>query len=272
MALERHGSRAWCALAIGGLDPGGGAGIAADLRAFAAAGVFGCAAASLLTIQSTNGLRAVFVVPARRLVSQAEEVVAVQRVRAIKVGAVGSAANVRELARWLATRPTLPVVVDTVIAPTLGKERLLSRGALTPLKRILLPRATLVTANAPEAEALMDRRVRDVVDARRAAVALAESTGARAALVKGGHLPGPRAVDVLAAEGRVYELSAPRLRGPKIHGSGCALASLIAGRLAAGQGLVDAVHWAKRMHHSALARARDVGGRQTVLVFDPRVH
>jgi hydroxymethylpyrimidine/phosphomethylpyrimidine kinase len=272
MAHQGHGSRALCALAIGGLDPGGGAGIAADLRAFAAAGVFGCAAVSLLTVQSTHGLRAVFVVPARRLVSQAEEVVAAQRVRAIKVGAMGSAANVREMAGWLARRPHLPVVVDTVLAPTLGRERLLQRGALTALKRVLLPRATLITANALEAEALMDQPVRNVVEARVAAMALVEATGARAALVKGGHLQGPRAVDVLAADGRVYELAAPRLRGPAIHGSGCALASLIAGRLAAGEELVAAIRWAKRMHHVALSRARDVGGPQRVLVFDPRVH
>jgi hydroxymethylpyrimidine/phosphomethylpyrimidine kinase len=209
----------------------------------------------------------VFVVPARRVVAQAEEVVAAQRVAAIKIGALGSTANVREIAGWLAMRPELPVVVDPVIAPTHGRERLLSGNALTTLKRALLPRATLITANAPEAEALVGRRVRNVIDARAAAVAIVESTGARAALVKGGHLRGPRAVDVLATESHVYELSASRLRDPKAHGSGCALASLVAGRLAAGDGLIEAIRWAKRAHHRALERARDVGGPQRVLVF-----
>src|SRR5689334_8599742 len=98
-----------CALTIGGLDPGGGAGVVADLRAFAAAGVFGCAAVAVLTAQSTAGLRAAWPVRARQVVAQAEAVLARQRVRAVKTGALGSAANVRAVARLLAAHPGVPL-------------------------------------------------------------------------------------------------------------------------------------------------------------------
>jgi hydroxymethylpyrimidine/phosphomethylpyrimidine kinase len=267
-----------CALAIGGLDPGGGAGIAADLRAFAAAGVFGCAAVALLTVQSTAGLRSVRAIAAREVAAQAGEVLRHQRVRAVKVGALGSEANVRAVAKLLARHPTLPVVVDTPMLPTRGKAPLLARRALTALRDELLPRATLVTVNADEAHALVGESVRTVGEAHDAARALVKM-GARAVLVKGGHLgaaSGPSAVDVLAIAGEVVELRARRLVIAEVHGTGCTLASLIAGRLAARDGaggkvaaeaLVAAIRWAKRVHHAALARAVDVGGGMRVLVF-----
>ena len=123
-----------CALAIGGLDPGGGAGIAADLRAFAAAGAFGCAAAAVLTVQSTGGLRSVRSVPARELSAQVNEVMRHQRVRAVKVGALGGRENVRAVAKLLGRHADVPVVVDTPMLPTRGKGRLLAAGALAAVK------------------------------------------------------------------------------------------------------------------------------------------
>ena len=267
-----------CALAIGGLDPGGGAGIAADLRAFAAAGVFGCAAVALVTVQSTAGLRSVRALAAREVVAQAGEVLRHQRVRAVKVGALGSEANVRAVARLLARYPGVPVVVDTPMLPTRGKARLLAGRALAALRDDLLPRATLVTVNADEAHALVGEPVRTVGEAHDAARALL-MTGARAVLVKGGHLgaaSGPSAVDVLAIAGEVVELRARRLVIAEVHGTGCTLASLIAGRLASRDGaggkvdaeaLVSAIRWAKRVHHGALSRAVDVGGGMRVLGF-----
>jgi hydroxymethylpyrimidine/phosphomethylpyrimidine kinase len=268
-----------CALAIGGLDPGGGAGISADLRAFAAAGAFGCAAAAALTVQSTAGLRRVRVVAARELTAQVAEVMRHQRVLSVKVGALGGRDNVRAIAKLLARHPDIPVVVDTPIAPTRGRSRLLATDAVETLKGELLPRATLVTVNVDEARALLGEPVRSVSEAHDAARALA-ALGPRAALVKGGHLTGANAVDVLAVQGEVIELRARRLPidpTRPTHGSGCTFASLIAGRLAAAlpgrldrDALVAAVRWAKRVHHAALARAVDVsvdGRGLRVIVF-----
>jgi hydroxymethylpyrimidine/phosphomethylpyrimidine kinase len=262
-----------CALAIGGLDPGGGAGIAADLRAFAAAGAFGCAAVALITVQSTGGMRAARSVPAREVTAQAAEVLRHQRVRAIKVGALGSEDNVRAVARLVAGNPDVPVIVDTPVLPTRGSARLLASRALAALRDELLPLATLATVNLAEAEALVGEPARTLADARNAARELAVS-GARAVLVKGGHLTGPSAVDVLVMGSEVIELRARRLRLPPTHGTGCTFASLIAGRLAkrtrlrVGRNeLLVAVRWAKRVHHAALGRSVNVGGPMRVVVF-----
>ena len=268
-----------CALAIGGLDPGGGAGIAADLRAFAAAGVFGCAAVAVLTVQSTAGLRSVRAVSAREVAEQTAEVLRQQRVRAVKVGALGTEANVLAVARLLssARHADVPVVVDTPMLPTRGRARLLSARATAALREALFPRATLVTANADEAQALLGEPVRTVSEAHDAARALAKTLGrggARAVLLKGGHLPGASAIDVLAMDGEVIELRARRLAVGPVHGTGCTLASLIAGRLAGRTGarvgqaeLVAAIRWAKRVHHAALAKAADVGRGLRVISF-----
>jgi hydroxymethylpyrimidine/phosphomethylpyrimidine kinase len=139
-----------------------------------------------------------------------------------------------------------------------------------------LPRATLATVNVAEAEALLGAPVRTVADARDAARELARG-GARAVLVKGGHMEGAMAVDVLAVDGAIVELRARRLVLPPMHGTGCTLASLVAGRLAQGRAgqrarrigrvaLIDAVRWAKRAHHRALARAVDIGEGARVVV------
>jgi hydroxymethylpyrimidine/phosphomethylpyrimidine kinase len=273
MALVRAVRRVHCALAIGGLDPGGGAGIAADLRAFAAAGAFGCAAVAIVTVQSTDGLARVRPVSARDLRAQAEEVIAHQRVRAVKVGALGTEGNVRAVAELLARHDELPAIVDTPMLPTRGRPRLLARGAMRALREELLPRATLVTANADEAGALLGETVRTVGEAHDAARELVR-LGARAVLLKGGHLAGASAIDVLAIGGDVIELRARRLSVGAIHGTGCTLASLIAGRLAVRERprritraeLEGGIRWAKRVHHAALARAFDVGGRQLAML------
>ncbi len=261
-----------CALAIGGLDPGGGAGVIADLRAFAAAGVFGCAAVTLVTVQSTRGLRSARTLPPREVAAQAIEVLDRQRVRAVKLGALGSRENVVAVARLLARRGEIPIVVDTPMLPTRGRTRLLSPRALSAVRDELLPIATLVTVNLAEAQALLGERVLTVGEAHDAARALSR-TGARAVLVKGGHMGGDSAIDVLAIGGEVIELRARRLGIPPTHGTGCTLASLVAGRLARGarspdrEVLVAAIRWAKRVHHGALARAVRVGSGMPVLTF-----
>lgn len=263
-------SDAPCVLAIGGLDPGGGAGILADARAVARAGAFACAAIAVLTVQSTRGLVSATPTETRALEAAIDEVLATQNVRALKIGALGSEANARAVGRLLA-RTKLPSVVDTVMLPTRGRARLVAERGVEVIRTKILAHATLVTANAPEAAVLGRHPVTTLAEARAAAVALA-ARGARAVLVKGGHLAGARAVDVLAAGGELYELGAARLRLGPTHGGGCVLASLIAGRLARVEeantaAVVAAVRWAKRVHHRALVNAVAVGGPMRVLDF-----
>lgn len=257
-----------CVLAIGGLDPGGGAGILADARAIGHAGAFACAATAVLTAQSTSGLRSATRVRKTELLAQCNEVLRHENVRAFKLGALGSEENVVAIADLLAIHRELPAVVDTVMIPTRGRTRLLDERAVGAVKKRLLPRATLVTANAPEAEVLTGARVTSLDEAEAAAVRLLD-TGAKAILVKGGHLTGAKAVDVLAIGGkrpRVVRFSAPRLRLRPTHGGGCCLASLVAGRLVTTDEDVEAaLRWAKKAHHKALAAAADVGGDMRVL-------
>lgn len=276
MRSPRHS----CALSIGGLDPGGGAGLAADLRGIGAAGAFGCGVIAVVTVQSTSGLRSIVAIPAKDVLAQAREVMRHQRVRAIKTGALGSEANVRAVGDLLAKHRDVPAIVDPVMSPSRGRGRLLAEGAVGAVRSALVPRAALVMANVPEAEALTGKRVTSVSEAHDAALALCR-LGARAAMVKGGHMVGAQATDVLAIRGEdgeageVIEMRAKRLRLPPIHGGGCTFAALVAGRIAAdareyadaGSAVVlDAVKWAKRAHHRMLGSARDVGGEMRVLV------
>ena len=249
-------------LAIGGLDPGGGAGVLADARAIHRAGAFPCAAIAVLTVQSTSGLIGATPRGRRERIAACTEVLKNQRVRAMKIGALGTEENARAVGDLLAIHREVPAVVDTVMLPTRGHARLLDERAVKTLKKRILPRAALVTVNAPEAEVLTGHRVTRLDEAK-AAVARLLELGARAVLLKGGHLGGADATDLLgiAGGGAIVLLRAARLRIAPFHGGGCVLASLIAGRLATTDGpLVDAVRWAKKVHHAALLRTRDVGG------------
>lgn len=259
-----------CVLAIGGLDPSGGAGLLADARAIAKAGAYPCAVASLLTVQSTSGLRSVTPIAKKELLAASAEILKVQNIRAIKIGALGSEENTKAIGELLAIHRDVPSVVDTVMLPTRGRARLLAEKAVDLLRERVLKRATLVTVNAPEAEVLTGKRVTRHDEAERAAHTIL-GFGARAVLLKGGHLAGDEAIDLLAYhEGKhewLVELRAPRLALPPIHGGGCVLASLVAGRLAASKDdVVAAVKWAKKAHHRALANATDVGGDMRILL------
>ncbi len=265
-----------CALVIGGNDPGGGAGLAADLRALRVAKAFGCPVIAVVTIQSTRGLTKGRALGRAEVLAQVRAVAQAQRVRAVKTGALGSSENVKAIGQWLAGRKELPVVVDPVMRPTRGGGRLLDKSAVGAVQKWLLPRAAIVTANAYEATMLTGTRVATLDHARQAARMIC-AFGARAALVKGGHLRERRLVDVLvlAHGNRTIELPVQRLRLPPLHGAGCALASLVAGKLAvdardyAREGdamIVDAVRWAQRAHHAALSHPVDVGSGLRVLV------
>lgn len=261
------------ALAIAGLDPSGGAGLAADLRSFGAADVWGAAVCAALTVQSTRGVRALRAVPSALVLEQAREVLADAHVRVVKTGALGSAANARAVMALRAEHPGIPFVVDPVMLPSrrAGHEGGLHGRTLGPL-RALAAAATLVTPNLGEAAALLGEPVADE-DAPEAAAALV-AAGAQAALIKGGHGGGPESVDWLALRGgRLVRLARPRRRIPPVHGTGCTLASLIAGRLAARpragtprvDDLVDAARWARARLDRALAVPLKVGAGLRVI-------
>jgi hydroxymethylpyrimidine kinase/phosphomethylpyrimidine kinase len=268
-----------CALAIAGIDPSGGAGLFADLRAFAAARVWGCGVPAVNTVQSTAGMKSSRAFPSRDVMAQVREICAHQNVKSIKIGALGSAANVRAILLWLVEMPkAIPVVLDPVMLPSRGAHgaRLLDRAGVHALST-LASRVLLVTPNVPEAEALAGMTIRSIADAERAARALV-AAGARAALVKGGHLrassAGGEAVDVLAIGSRIVRFSAPRL-AVSVHGTGCTLASLIAGRMAqrdiaAGandQSIIGAVRWAKNRLQRALQHPARIGAGLSVLTL-----
>ncbi|HEY8429878.1 MAG TPA: bifunctional hydroxymethylpyrimidine kinase/phosphomethylpyrimidine kinase [Sandaracinaceae bacterium] len=244
------------ALSIAGSDPSGGAGIQADLKTFHQHGVYGAAAITLLTVQSTRGVRHVEVMRPELVRDQVAAVIEDVATHAAKTGALGSEGVVLQVAE-LAARFTFPLVVDPVMISKHGAP-LLDEAASRALRDALLPRAALVTPNAHEASALSGIEVRDRASAREAALAIAE-LGPRAVLVKGGHLAGEEAVDVLFAEGALHELSAPRIDTTHTHGTGCTYSAAITARLARGETLLSAVTLAKRWLTEALRRAPGIG-------------
>lgn len=231
--------------------------------------MWGCPVAAVITVQSAAGLVRSHALDAGLVAEQIEEALAHHPATVMKTGALGSSANVRAIRATLARRPRLLSVVDPVLVPTRGTSaRLLDRGALSGMTS-LCEQATVVTPNAAEASALTGIRVRDVDSMARAAEDLVQR-GARAALVKGGHVAGDRAVDVFATRAGVVRLSGPRHAVGEVHGTGCTLASLVAGRLATSENadedaLVEAARWSKRVLGRALARALRIGDGMRVV-------
>jgi hydroxymethylpyrimidine kinase/phosphomethylpyrimidine kinase len=256
------------ALSVAGFDPSGGAGVLADVRAFGAVGVYGVAAISLLTHQTTSGLRSVTMRNSRVVCTEVESLLAVQRVAAVKTGALGSAVLVRSLAQLLSRECYLhlPLVVDPVIAATRGTAELGSLATLRAIREKLLPRATVLTANAVEAALLAGTPVSSLRQAHAAARLLLQ-TGAHCVVVKGGHLRGSESVDIaLTSCGEAFELRSPRLAlARKVHGTGCAFAAYVCAHLALGRELGAALTQAKLHMQKSLQYAIDVGGAQNVI-------
>jgi hydroxymethylpyrimidine/phosphomethylpyrimidine kinase len=245
-------------LVIAGSDSGGGAGIQADIKAITALGAYAATAITALTAQDTLGVHGVLPVPPDFVRLQAETVLADLGADAIKTGMLGSAAMVEAVAALLAERaPGIPLVVDPVMVAK-GGARLLDPGAVAALKRDLLPLAALVTPNIPEAEALTGLAITGPEEMRHAADALL-TLGAPAVLLKGGHLPGSIAVDVLATLDGVVPLQHPRIATRHTHGTGCTLASAIAAGLAQDMALRDAVERARAYVQAAIAGAPGYG-------------
>ncbi|HIL25621.1 MAG TPA: bifunctional hydroxymethylpyrimidine kinase/phosphomethylpyrimidine kinase [Verrucomicrobia bacterium] len=231
------------ALTIAGSDSCGGAGLQADLRVFAALGVRGVSVVAAVTAQSPKRVLAVEAVKPTMVREQLAAVFEGNKPKAAKTGMLLTARNVEVVAEWFSKR-RMPLVVDPVMLSTSGAV-LLKPSAVKMLQKKLLPAATLVTPNVPEAEALTGLRIREPEDLRKAAHALFESHGC-AVLVKGGHLRGIKeAVDVLFDGREEWLFSLPRVKGRGMHGTGCVYSAAIIAGLVKGLSLPKAVEQGK---------------------------
>ncbi len=245
------------ALSVAGSDPSGGAGIQADLKTFSALGVYGGAVLTALTAQNTRGVRGVQGVPAGFVADQLEAVLDDLDVRAVKTGMLWSADVVAAVVDVLGRHQVPNLVVDPVMVATSG-DRLVDEGTVEAIRDLLLPIATVVTPNLPEAAALAGGPPPTDEDSMAAAGAALRATGAQAVLVKGGHLDGPKSVDVLVDKDGVLRLPAPRIRTANTHGTGCTLSSAIAARLTLGDEVRPAVVAAKGYLTGALRAAGEL--------------
>jgi hydroxymethylpyrimidine/phosphomethylpyrimidine kinase len=243
------------ALTIAGSDPSGGAGLQADLKTFQAFGVHGATVVTSVTVQDTTGVRDRLDLSRALVGAQLDVVLGDLPVGAAKTGLLPDADVVDAVVERLRAR-AFPLVVDPVLVATSG-DTLTSPSALGAIRDRLLPLAAVVTPNLSEAEALTGRPVRTVPEMRDAAAALC-ALGARAVLVKGGHLR-DRACDVLATGNEVHELEAARLAVGPVHGTGCTLSAAIAAELARGEDVFDAVQAARAYVRRALAASAALG-------------
>jgi hydroxymethylpyrimidine/phosphomethylpyrimidine kinase len=245
------------AVTIAGSDSGGGAGIQADLKTFSALGVYGASVITALTAQNTRGVTAIHDVPPDFLAAQIDAVFSDLAVNAVKIGMLSRPELIEAVAAGLERHGQQTVVLDPVMIAASG-DRLLVPEAIESLRRVLLPRALLITPNLPEAAALLDAPVATLLSEVRAQAQTLLAMGPRAVLIKGGHGEGPESVDVLLdAEGFV-ELAAPRVATRNTHGTGCTLSSAITAHLAKGHSLRAAVEGAKAYLTAAIGRADDL--------------
>jgi len=255
------------ALTIAGSDCSGGAGIQADLATFAAFKVYGASVITALTAQNTTGVRAIFEVSPDFVARQLDAVLDDLEVGAAKTGMLAGTAIIETLANRLRARPLRHLVVDPVMVAASG-DLLLDPAATASMRNLMLPLATLLTPNLREAEVLTGRAVTTVAEMRDAARALID-LGARAVLVKGGHLGG-EAIDVFFDGHRFDEFGAARIQSRNTHGTGCTLSAAIAAGLALGNQLEAAIGTAKNYITTAIRMARDIGhGRGPVNHFVP---
>jgi hydroxymethylpyrimidine/phosphomethylpyrimidine kinase len=242
------------ALTIAGSDSSGGAGIQADLKTFAALGVYGSSVITALTAQNTTGVSGIHDVPPEFVAAQIDAVFSDLEVAAVKIGMVSQTATIEAIVAGLDRWKPRHVVLDPVMVATSGAP-LLAKSAIELLRTQLLPRATVITPNLPEAGALLGASVAtDRAAIERQACDLLQ-LGARAVLVKGGHGEGAESMDYLVTSDTIRVFSAPRIGTRNTHGTGCTLSSAIAAGLAKGLSLEDAIDAAKRYVTAAIAAA-----------------
>lgn len=241
------------ALTIAGSDSGGGAGIQADLKTFSALGVYGASVITAVTAQNTRAVTAVEAISPALIRAQIEAVFADLPPQAVKTGMLGDSQTICIVADSLAAVALPYLVIDPVMVAKSG-DKLLADAAIATLRERLIPLATLITPNLPEAGELLGRSVTTRDDMPQAAADLL-ALGCHAVLLKGGHLAGDASDDLLLTTGGATWLSAARHPGKNTHGTGCTLSAAITAGLARGLALVDAVHAAKDYIGAAIAAA-----------------
>ncbi len=242
------------AVTIAGSDSGGGAGLQGDLKTFSALGVYGACVVTALTAQNTAGVTAIHDVPADFVAAQMDAVFSDLHVAAVKIGMLSQPAVIHAVAAGLDRWPQTKVVLDPVMAASSG-ERLLAPDALDALKRVLIPRALVLTPNLPEAAALLGVKVAQTPDDMREQAQALLALGAKAVVIKGGHAQGRDSVDLLVDRNGVVALPMTRVASRNTHGTGCAFSAAIAAGLAKDMALEPATRAAKRYVHAAIAAA-----------------
>jgi hydroxymethylpyrimidine/phosphomethylpyrimidine kinase len=249
--------RAPTALTIAGSDSGGGAGIQADLKTFAALGVYGTSAITAITAQNTQAVTEVFELPAALVAAQVDAVVSDIGADAVKTGMLSSVDIIDAVAAKVREYRLGPLVVDPVMVAKSG-DRLLRPDAVDALRELLLPLATVVTPNLPEAEVLLGRSISTWDEIRDAAKDIV-SMGPRAVVMKGGHAEGPTVIDLLYDGHEYRDFTATRVDTQNTHGTGCTFASALAAGLAKGEELRVATAMAKAYVTKALQMSYPVG-------------
>ncbi len=244
-------------LIIAGSDSGGGAGVQADIKTVTALGGYAATAITAITVQNTLGVTDVYPIPLAIVEAQARAVLDDIGADAIKTGMLGDVAMVEAVACLLDSAPGVPSVIDPVMIAK-GGHSLLADEAVGAVRALLIPRAALLTPNAPEAEALTGVEVSTTDDLRRAGAALLIA-GARAVLMKGGHVDGDRVIDILMTPAGETAFEGVRIDTRHTHGTGCTLASACAVGLAQGLPLTEAVARAWTYVHEAMLRAPGFG-------------
>lgn len=245
------------ALTIAGSDSGGGAGIQGDLKVFFALGCHGTSAITALTAQNTVAVTGIHEVPEDFVVRQIDAIASDVGVDAAKTGMLASSGIVDAVATAIEANGITNVVVDPVFVSK-HRDKLLADDAIHGLKTRLFPVASVITPNLFEAGGLLGREVGTLAEMKRAAEDL-HAFGPATVLVKGGHLPGERAVDIFFDGDAMTELDAPRFDTEDTHGTGCAISAAITARLAHGDDLLDAVRSAKRFVTGAIERSLRLG-------------
>ena len=245
------------ALTIAGSDSGGGAGVQADLKTFAAHGVYGTSAITAVTAQNTLGVHSWQAVPVELVVAQIEAVVSDINADAVKIGMLANADIVRAVSRVIKQLDLRRVVLDPVMIAK-GGSQLIEPNAIEDIRRWLLPLADVVTPNIPEAEVLSGMRIQSRDDMIAAARRILQD-GPRVVLVKGGHLDGPESVDVACSATGTFELSGPRVPTRNTHGTGCTLSSAIAANLATGADREHALRQARAYLDGAIRTGPAIG-------------
>jgi len=242
------------ALTIAGSDSSGGAGVQADLKTFAALGVYGASVITALTAQNTKGVTGIHQVPAAFVTAQIDAVFSDLDVGAVKIGMVADLSVIDAIAAGLARWSPKHVVLDPVMVATSG-DRLLAAEAVDALRTKLIPRASLITPNLPEAAVLLDEPMASNESAIESQGKRLFAMGCQAVLIKGGHGEGAESIDYLVGPSGTIRLAAPRIATKNTHGTGCSLSSAIAAGLAKGENLETAVRSAKTWISAAIAAA-----------------